>query len=517
MSQKPDQDKQETLDFMNDLPSSSSEPTGQDVHGQDAQASEFDSTAKDSAASNDTSAASDDNSTAAGMYYDDDNSSSDTGQSSEPSDSAQADPPPIPSVAAGASDESEQNLTSQGIPSVTGGGNAGNDNKKKGLFLLLLALVLLVVGLIVWFKFFKQPEVAPTEASAPVSNSLTSSRQLAAVELPVAPPEPEKPDEPVEPAAPAEIQPPMLMPPPTAAAGNVDANGDPLPTLEELKFAAPMMGAVQSTGTSGGSYGASSGTASGYGAAAGTASYDAAYGASALNGSMPAGQGSSGALASQLNAVPTPSSDARIIKQQSLTLSKGTVIECILETRVDTTVPGMTTCVIPRDIYSMNGRILLIERGTKAIGEYQGAVQNGLARIFMLWTELRTPNGVSIQLNSPVADAMGGAGMGGYVDYHWFKRFGNALLFSLISDGFQYIVNTAQENNNNGDVTYENTQNGMDEIIKEAMAQSGNIPPTLIKNQGERVSIFVARDLNFSQVYGVKRGQNHAAAMVSAY
>lgn len=515
MSQKPDQDKQETLDFAAEMRGLSSEPTGQDLD-QDAQASEFDSTAKDSAASNDTNAASDGTSTAAGMYYDDD-SSSDTGQSSESSDSAQADPPPIPSVAAGASDESEQNLTSQGIPSVTGGGNASNDNKKKGLFLLLLALVLLVVGLIVWFKFFKQPEVAPTEASAPVSNSLTSSRQLAAVELPVAPPEPEKPDEPVEPAAPAEIQPPVLMPPPTAAAGNVDANGDPLPTLEELKFAAPMMGAVQSTGTSGGSYGASSGTASGYGAAAGTAGYDAAYGASALNGSMPAGQGSSGALASQLNAVPTPSSDARIIKQQSLTLSKGTVIECILETRVDTTVPGMTTCVIPRDIYSMNGRILLIERGTKAIGEYQGAVQNGLARIFMLWTELRTPNGVSIQLNSPVADAMGGAGMGGYVDYHWFKRFGNALLFSLISDGFQYIVNTAQENNNNGDVTYENTQNGMDEIIKEAMAQSGNIPPTLIKNQGERVSIFVARDLNFSQVYGVKRGQNHAAAMVSAY
>ena len=123
MSQKPDQDKQETLDFAAEMLGSSSEPTGQD-----ALASELDSAAKDSAASNDTNAASDGTSTAAGMYYDDD-SSSDTGQSSESSDSAQADPPPIPSVAAGASDESEQNLTSQGIPSVTGGGNASNDNK----------------------------------------------------------------------------------------------------------------------------------------------------------------------------------------------------------------------------------------------------------------------------------------------------------------------------------------------------------------------------------------------------
>lgn len=525
MSQKPDQDTVDFLNEMNGIPPDA--PAGEAA--QDGAAASASEAMSNSAASDESAAPSSERepsapASPAGMHYDDDVSAE--SNSSKPDDDAgsasegaatQEDPPPIPSVVtgAGASDESEQNVTSQGIPSVTGGGNAaGNDNKKKGLFMLLLALVLLIVGLIVYFKFFKQPAVSETEASAPVTSSLTSSRQLAAVELPVAPPEPEPRDEPVEPTPPVELQPQMLMPPPTAAAAaNVDANGKPLPTLEELKFAAPMMGMLQPAGAS-----SNSGYAPASGAAAyGATGYDAAYGANALGGSMPAGQGSGGALASQLNAVPTPQSDARVIKQQSLTLSKGTVIECILETRVDTTVPGMTSCVIPRDIYSMNGRILLIERGTKAIGEYQGAVQNGLARIFMLWTELRTPNGVSIQLNSPVADALGGAGMGGYVDYHWFKRFGNALLFSLISDGFQYIVNTANENNNNGDVTYENTQDGMDEIIKEAMAQSGNIPPTLIKNQGERVSIFVARDLNFSQVYGVKREQSHAPAMISAY
>ena len=456
-------------------------------------------------------------------------------------DAAASEVPPIPSVVAESeaqsSDQdsaqsseqdsepsSEQSMLNQGIPSVTGGGDVSSDNKKKGLFLLLIALLLLIVGIVVYLKFFKEAAVEDTAAatSSPSASSLTSTRQLADVELPVSPPEPEI-EEPAAPV-PAEIPAPVLMPPPAATAGNVDANGDPLPTLEELKFAAPMMGAVQSGGSSGGSYGANAAGAP-YGAPGSSGDYAATAsgypGAGALGGAnlgaMPAGQGGSGALASQLNAVATPSSAARVIKQQSLTLSKGTVIECILETRVDTTVPGMTSCVIPRDIYSMNGRVLLIERGTKAIGEYQGSVQNGLARIFMLWTELRTPNGVSIQLNSPVADALGGAGMGGYVDFHWFKRFGNALLFSLISDGFQYIVNSANENNNNGDVTYENTQDGMDEIIKEAMAQSGNIPPTLIKNQGERVSIFVARDLNFSQVYGIARGQNSSPAGLTLY
>lgn len=126
-------------------------------------------------------------------------------------------------------------------------------------------------------------------------------------------------------------------------------------------------------------------------------------------------------LTSQVSSMTTPVSVASVISNPSLTLSKGTVIECILETRVDTTVPGMTSCIIPQNVYSMNGRVLLIEKGTKAIGEYQGSVQNGLDRIFMLWSELRTPEGVAVNISSPTADALGGAGVGGYVDHHWWK------------------------------------------------------------------------------------------------
>ena len=44
----------------------------------------------------------------------------------------------------------------------------------------------------------------------------------------------------------------------------------------------------------------------------------------------------------------------------------------------------------------------------------------------------------------------------------------------------------------------------MNQIIQEAMRQYGNIHPTLTKNQGERVGIFVARDVDFSKVYQLK-------------
>lgn len=201
-----------------------------------------------------------------------------------------------------------------------------------------------------------------------------------------------------------------------------------------------------------------------------------------------------------LRASQTPAATAEIMPDRNLLLAKGTFIDCILETKIDTTVPGMTACVIPQNIYSANGKVLLIEKGSRAVGEYKSAVENGLNRIFVLWTQIQTPKGVRVSLDSPTTDALGGAGMSGEVDFHWWKRFGNALLFSLVQDGFEFSMN--QTTDKNGGVNYyQNSQDGMNEIIKEAMRQSGNIPPTLTKNQGEKIGIFTARDVDFSKVY----------------
>lgn len=215
------------------------------------------------------------------------------------------------------------------------------------------------------------------------------------------------------------------------------------------------------------------------------------------------GRSSGGKLGGLLSSVSTPPTNATMMPDRNLLLPKGTFIDCVLETKLDTTVPGMTSCVIPRDVYSANGRVLLIERGSKAIGEYKGAVENGLNRIFVLWTQIQTPKGVRVNIDSPATDALGGSGMAGEIDFHWWARFGNALLFTLIQDGFDFAM-TKQSENNGGVNYYQNSEDGMNQIIQEAMRQSGNIPPTLTKNQGERVGIFVARDVDFSKVYQLK-------------
>lgn len=191
------------------------------------------------------------------------------------------------------------------------------------------------------------------------------------------------------------------------------------------------------------------------------------------------------------------------IFNRHLTLPQGTFVNCVMETAVDTTVPGMTSCTIPLNLYSMDGSTILVPRGSRVFGEYRGSVAQGLNRIFLLWTRLMTPEGITIELNSPGTDGLGRAGLTGQIDRHWWERFGNALLFSVIDDGLQFALDKASESNG-GVNYYESSESSMETLVQEAMKSSGNIPPTIHIHQGERVGIMVARNLDFSSVYQLK-------------
>lgn len=173
--------------------------------------------------------------------------------------------------------------------------------------------------------------------------------------------------------------------------------------------------------------------------------------------------GRSDELSKSLTPVQLDVGSATRLRNRSYLLPQGTFITCILETAVNTTVPGLTTCRIPKDVYSLDGKTLLIERGSRALGEYKGAIAQGQARVFVLWTKVETPHGVMIQLDSPGADTLGRSGLAGAVDYHWWERFGNALLFSLIDDGFRIGMSSMQEGDNN---TYTTTDSSIGGLLR---------------------------------------------------
>ena len=142
----------------------------------------------------------------------------------------------------------------------------------------------------------------------------------------------------------------------------------------------------------------------------------------------------------------------------------------------------------------------LMEKGTQVVGEYRGGLQRGQKRLFVLWNRAKTPKGVIVTLASPATDALGRAGVDGYVDTHWWERFGSALLLSIVGDATSYANSRLQDS----DVDAQNTTSAGQQAAAIAVEQSITIPPTLNQHQGELVSIFVARDLDFSGIYRLR-------------
>jgi type IV secretion system protein VirB10 len=193
-------------------------------------------------------------------------------------------------------------------------------------------------------------------------------------------------------------------------------------------------------------------------------------------------------------------SKAGHLGNRNFIVAQGTSIPCALETALSSDQPGFTSCVITRDVLSDNGRVVLMEKGTQVVGEYRGGLRRGQGRLFVLWNRAKTPTGVIITLASPATDAIGRAGFDGYVDTHWWERFGSALLLSVVGDIATYAGQELQRS----DVQAQGTTSVGKEAAAIAVEQSINIPPTLMKHQGSLVSIFVARDLDFSSIYGLR-------------
>jgi type IV secretion system protein VirB10 len=214
---------------------------------------------------------------------------------------------------------------------------------------------------------------------------------------------------------------------------------------------------------------------------------------------IPGGAAPASALAALLTPSVTPAVRPSVLPTQRLLLPKGAFIDCTLETAIDSTLPGMTTCVTATDTFGADGTVVLLPRGTKLVGETRGQVQQGASRVFVLWTEARTPSGVVIPLDSPGTDALGRSGLAGKVNRHFWQRFGAAILISVINGAIEYAV---QSQNQGGAVIYD--PGATQQVMTEALKGTVNIAPTVTVANGSRIQVLVARDVDFRSVYALR-------------
>ncbi|MFC4311686.1 type IV secretion system protein VirB10 [Steroidobacter flavus] len=208
---------------------------------------------------------------------------------------------------------------------------------------------------------------------------------------------------------------------------------------------------------------------------------------------------SGGELAERLTPTVLPAAQARVLPTRRLLLPKGAFLDCTLETAIDSSLPGMTTCVTATDTFGADGSVVLLERGSKLIGETRGEVRAGTNRVFVLWTEARTPTGVVVTLASAGTDALGRSGLPGAVDRHFWDRFGAAILVSVIDGAVQAAV---QREARGTSITVNPA--GSSDIMTEVLESTIHIPPTVTLANGERIAVLVARDLDFRSVYELR-------------
>jgi type IV secretory pathway VirB10-like protein len=184
---------------------------------------------------------------------------------------------------------------------------------------------------------------------------------------------------------------------------------------------------------------------------------------------------------------------ARRMTNLGYTIVQGAVIPAVLETAVNSDLPGYVRAIVSRDVRSFDGKNVLVPRGSRLVGQYRSGVALGQSRAFVIWTRLIRPDGVGVELAAPGTDALGRGGLEGRVDRHFLQRFGGAILLSLITAGAQIAANDSDTQ-----VIIASTQGAASETAAVALQKDLDISPTVKVPQGAPIRIFVTRDLDFS-------------------
>lgn len=202
-----------------------------------------------------------------------------------------------------------------------------------------------------------------------------------------------------------------------------------------------------------------------------------------------------------------------IARDMGAVVAQGKVIDAVLETAINTDIPGQLRAVISRDVYAETGKNVLLPKGSRLVGSYQAEVKRGEQRVQIIWQRAIRPDGIDIAIESPGTDQLGRSGIDGTVDNRYFELFTNTILFSTITGAAAIMAEGITGTDGVTSTTSAEgttTQSGKpsDFAIMEGIDNLGTVTkgladdmlktkPTITVPQGTRIKVFVNRDLIF--------------------
>jgi len=181
------------------------------------------------------------------------------------------------------------------------------------------------------------------------------------------------------------------------------------------------------------------------------------------------------------------------------TLQAGSIIPAALITGIRSDLPGPITAQVSQNVYdSVTGTMLLIQQGSRLIGEYDASISQGQNRILLAWDRLVFPDGRSILLDRLIgSDASGYSGLQDKVNHHWGNVAKAALLSTILAIGGE------TGSGNDDALTRALRRGGQDSITRtgeQIVQRELSIAPTLTIRPGMPLTIIVARDINLEPI-----------------
>jgi type IV secretion system protein TrbI len=184
----------------------------------------------------------------------------------------------------------------------------------------------------------------------------------------------------------------------------------------------------------------------------------------------------------------------------------GTILPGILETAVNTDLPGNVLARVTRNIYdSLTGRKLLIPQGTILIAKYNSSVSYAQRRVQIVWDTLIRPDG--FQLDLAGMNSVDKSGMSGQeAEYHenWFEYLKAAGIITLFSLANASMTDTAAKYAQDASASaVANANNQMvNQLGGNMVSRAMNIQPTLTVKNGTLVNIMCNQTLYLPPVGG---------------
>ena len=193
---------------------------------------------------------------------------------------------------------------------------------------------------------------------------------------------------------------------------------------------------------------------------------------------------------------------AKRLPHPEATLVQGEMIPATLESAITSELQGQVRAVVSRAVYAYTDDKVLIPSGSRLYGTYQQALYQGQSRVAIIWHRVTLPDGTIANIESQSADSLGRVGQGAnYVDNHYFERFSQAAMLSILSAGAATWDIGNNDDYNAKQAYRAGVSDSLADTAGEILTENKNIKPTLYVNQGARLNINVERDIDFYSAF----------------